>query len=206
MKNDWTRGTSLNPPNNNAHLYHLKHYPSPSYNKTPNPTQIIPTPIKVCKSGMWPIHTASTTATRPMVRRLATEDVVGPQIPIRTIRPAFCSLADIRGGFDLDLSRKMAGNVVKEEQESREGEPQNARNNVSSNRSGVIATKWSIARWNSPQLYQPNEAGLYRTIPSETNQVDLHTKPHPQPQLPIHPTTPNHWAKQTPQTEYSEAQ
>lgn len=63
--------------------------PSPSYSMAPNPPQIMMTPMMVTRSGKWPSHTASTTATSPMVKRLATEDVVGPQTPISHIRPAF---------------------------------------------------------------------------------------------------------------------
>lgn len=68
-------------------------HPSPSHNKIPKPIQIIPTPISVCILGNKPIRTASITATRPIVRRFATDEVVGPQIPIRIIRPAFCSIS-----------------------------------------------------------------------------------------------------------------
>jgi hypothetical protein len=68
-------------------------YPSPSHSNTPKPTQIIPTPSNVWMSGICPIQTASVIATRPIVRRLATDEVVGPQIPINTIKPAFYSSA-----------------------------------------------------------------------------------------------------------------
>jgi hypothetical protein len=83
MLHSWPRPDPLDPP----------HQPSPSHNNTPKPTQIIPTPNKVWMSGMCPIQTASVIATRPIVRRLATDEVVGPQIPINTINPAFYPLA-----------------------------------------------------------------------------------------------------------------
>lgn len=75
-------------------------YPSSSHNNTPKPTQIIPTPINVCRSGTFPSHTASIIATSPIVNRFATEDVVGPQIPIRTINPAFYTV--ISGSVKLE--------------------------------------------------------------------------------------------------------
>lgn len=64
-------------------------YSSPSHNSTLNPTQIIPAPTIVMTSGRWTKSMESTTPTKAIVSRLATEDVVGPQTPIRIIRPAF---------------------------------------------------------------------------------------------------------------------
>lgn len=81
-------------------------YPSPSHSNTPNPTQIIPTPHKVCISGMCPIQMASVIATRPIVRRLATDEVVGPQIPIKTISPAFCKSAHSLDRYTEDSHRQ----------------------------------------------------------------------------------------------------
>lgn len=56
---------------------------SPQINNTPNPAQTIPAPTNVQNGIDCPRNRESTSATRPIAKRLATDAVMGPRRPIR---------------------------------------------------------------------------------------------------------------------------